>query len=123
MSLEAQLRLKEKEFEESGAAVYVILRADLYRTALYKKRKKVPFTMLSDPAGGAGALYGVCRNGLQMYFADPGVFVIDRTGVIRFARVGYPPGKEELGREPSGEPKWTLGYAELLLEEVKKAAQ
>lgn len=103
MHEQAQLRLKKDEVEKLGAEAYVILAADLYRTAAFKeqnlllstfenpftKEKSLVFaTALSDPAGQASALYGVARKSLRWgswVENQPTWFVIDRQGVLRYA--------------------------------------
>ena len=71
MHQQAQLRLKKDEIEKLGAAAYVVLAMDRYRTSVFKeenlllsrgegvfsKEKSLVFaTALSDPAGYASAL-------------------------------------------------------------------
>src|SRR5262245_30113688 len=103
MHVQAQLRLKKNEVEKLGAAVYVVLAMDLYRTKVFKEENLVlstfknPFTKepslvlgtaLSDPAGYASALYGVsrrCLRGQAWVENNPYWFVIDRKGTLTHA--------------------------------------
>ena len=101
------MRLRKDEVEKLGAAAYVVLALDLYRTSVFKetnlsespwinrsspiaKEKKVQVwaTALSDPAGYASALYGVSRKvpvGKTWIENDPRWFVIDRKGTLTYA--------------------------------------
>ena len=102
MHQQAQLRLKKDEVEKTGAEVYVVLAMDLYRTRVFKEENRllgggkgkfgnqkslVHATALSDPAGGASALYGVARKCLRWgswVENQPHWFVIDHSGKLTF---------------------------------------
>ena len=114
------MRLKKAEFDELGAVVYAVLPVDLYRAALFKEKNEVPFTVLSDAAGYAAALYGVSRQHLgwdQRSVNIPGLFVIDGKGRIAYAKIGWFDGGEIGGITAGG------AVGDLVLEEVKKAAK
>ena len=103
MHQQAQLRRKKAEVEKTGAAAYVVLAMDLYRTRVFKeenlvlskvagpfsKEKSVVFaTALSDPAGYASATYGVSRKCLRWgswVENRPTWFVIDRKGTLTYS--------------------------------------
>src|SRR5262245_45490370 len=103
MHEQAQLRRQKDEIEKLGAAAYVILSQDVYRTSMFKEQNLVlstfngPFakekslvfgTALSDPAGRAAALYGVSRRYLRGDFwfdNQPHWFVIDRKGTLTYS--------------------------------------
>jgi len=100
MHQQAQLRLKKDSVEKLGAATYVVMALDRYRTRIFKEENwllgggKGPFgkekslvfaTPLSDPAGRASAIYGVSRRALRWgswVENHPHWFVIDRKGNI-----------------------------------------
>jgi hypothetical protein len=101
MHQQAQLRLKKDELQKAGAAAYVVLSMDLYRTTVFKEQNLLlskfadnPFakekslvyaTALSDPAGTAAAIYGVSRKAVRWgawVENQPTWFVIDRKGTI-----------------------------------------
>jgi hypothetical protein len=102
MHQQAQLRLKKDAVEKLGAATYVVIALDTYRTRTFKeenwllgggngpfgKEKSLVFaTPLSDPAGRASAIYGVSRRALRWgtwVENSPHWFVIDRNGNITF---------------------------------------
>lgn len=98
------MRLKKDTVEKLGAAAYVVLPHDLYRTWVFKETNLLatpffggprfaegPFakeksmvwaTALSDPAGYASALYGVSRKAQFWAENDPHWFIIDRRGTL-----------------------------------------
>lgn len=102
MHQQAQLRLQKDKIEKLGAATYVVLAMDTYRTKTFKeenwllgsfkgpfsKEKSIVFaTPLSDPAGRASATYGVSRRALRWgswVENYPHWFVIDRKGMITY---------------------------------------
>jgi hypothetical protein len=130
MHEQAQLRLKKDEIEKLGAAAYVILAMDLYRTNVFKEENlllsagKGPFskekslvyaTALSDPAGYASALYGVSRKCLRWggwVENHPCWFVIDRKGTLTYA--AYP---------TFSTPTSYVKDVDLMLEALKDAAR
>src|SRR5262245_7467522 len=130
MHQQAQLRLKKDEIEKLGAAAFVVLALDLYRTKLFKeenlllskgngpfaKEKSLVFaTALSDPAGYASALYGVsrkCPRWGSRVENHPCWFVIDRKGILVYAA------------EPTfATPTSYVTDVDLVIEALKKAAR
>ena len=130
MHEQAQLRRKKAEVEKTGAAAYVVLAMDLYRTRVFKeenlvlskvagpfsKEKSVVFaTALSDPAGYASATYGVSRKCLRWgswVENRPAWFVVDRKGMITYSA------------HPMFEtPTSFIEDVDLLLEALKKASR
>jgi peroxiredoxin len=107
MTEQAQLRQRKDELESLGAAAYVVLAMDLYRTTVFKEENLLvstfpanwgtPFskekslvhaTALSDPAGSASAVYGVSRKAIRWggwVENKPTWFVIDRKGTITYS--------------------------------------
>lgn len=108
-----QLRDDRDRFEEAGASIALIGLGPHTRAHLFCDERHVPFECLSDPTQDAYRAYGLERgtnrqlSGPQLllryarallrkdveaaklsgddYRQMPGVFVVDRTGVIRYA--------------------------------------
>jgi peroxiredoxin len=123
-----QLRDDRERFEESGASITLIGLGPHTRAALFCDDRHVPFECLSDPSQEAYRTYGLERGSNRQLFGPqlmlryarallrrdvetaklsgddyrqmPGVFVIDRSGVIRYAHrnrdVADNPPNEEL---------------------------
>lgn len=71
-------------FAKAGATVVAVAKDDLEAVTGYWTENRIPFSGVPDPEGTLGARYGQqSKIGLM-----PAVFVIDRSGVIRFAHYG-----------------------------------
>jgi peroxiredoxin Q/BCP len=70
-----------EDFLAAGAEVIGVSRDDAASHAKFRDHHRLPFTLLSDPAGGVAASWGV-RNTLGFL---PGrvTFVFDKAGVLR----------------------------------------
>jgi predicted nucleic-acid-binding Zn-ribbon protein len=75
----AQLRDAAPAFEHVGAGLAAIAPAGCAALAAFDARYNVPYLLLADAAQTARAAFGV---------ATSAVFVIDTSGVVRFARIG-----------------------------------
>ena len=86
----AQLRQKKAELDRLGAVLYCVLPMDLYRCRTYQKGSAGPYTTLSDPAGRASAIYGAAKQLIvhSEWVNSPSVFIINRKGVITYAKIG-----------------------------------
>ena len=108
-----QLRDDRERFEEAGAAISLVGLGPHTRAQLFCDERHVPFECLSDPTQEAYRAYGLERGSNRQLFGPqlllryarallrrdvdaaklsgddyrqmPGVFVIDRAGVIRYA--------------------------------------
>jgi peroxiredoxin len=108
-----QLRGDRERFERAGATISLIALGPHTRAQLFCDERHVPFECLSDPSQDAYRAYGLERGNNRQLFGPqlllkyarallrkdvevaklsgddyrqmPGVFVIDRTGVIRYA--------------------------------------
>jgi peroxiredoxin len=108
-----QLRDDRERFERAGAAISLIALGPYTRAQLFCDERHVPFECLSDPSQEAYRAFGLERGSNRQLFGPqlllryarallrrdveaaglsgddyrqmPGVFVIDRTGVIRYA--------------------------------------
>ena len=68
----------------------VVVPQEQFRAAWWKEKLKLPFTLVADPTAWACAQYGVAK---QLVVHDewvniPAAFVVDRTGILRYAHVG-----------------------------------
>lgn len=70
-----------EDFKAAGAEVIGVSTDDGTSHEAFKKKHRLPFTLLSDPKGTAARAFGVKK----MFGLLPGrvTFVIDRAGVIR----------------------------------------
>lgn len=78
------------EFEKRGAQILVVDAQERFRVKNWKQSRRYPFPILSDPTARVCALYGVAK---QLMVHDewvnlPAAFVIDKTGILRYAYVG-----------------------------------
>jgi peroxiredoxin len=108
-----QLRDDRERFDEAGARVALIALGPHTRAQLFCDERHVPFECLSDPTQRAYAAYGLEQGTARQIFSPriylryaqallkndvevakasgddwrqmPGTFVIDRSGVIRYA--------------------------------------
>jgi len=108
-----QLRDDRERFAEAGATISLIALGPHTRAQLFCDERHVPFECLSDPTQDAYRAYGLERGNNRQLFGPqlilryaralltrdvdaaklsgddyrqmPGVFVIDRSGVIRYA--------------------------------------
>ena len=108
-----QLRDDRERFERAGAQISLIALGPHTRAQLFCDERHVPFECLSDPSQDAYRAYGLERGNNRQLFGPqlllryarallkrdvdaaklsgddyrqmPGVFVIDRSGVIRYA--------------------------------------
>jgi len=108
-----QLRQRQEEIDAAGAGVYCVVPGDDSRAAFFKERSAGPYRTLADPAGRAGAIYGVTKLHVGSDWASArSLFVIDRKGIVRYAVEHY-----AAGGPPRGLP------LEAVLREVRKAAE
>lgn len=107
------MRQRQAEIEAVGGVVYCVVPGDDSRALFFKEHSAGPFATVSDPAGRTGAMYGVTKLHVGWDWASArSLFVIDRTGIVRYAVEHY-----MSGFGPRGLP------LETVLEEVKRAAE
>lgn len=91
----AALRAAVLAFEDAGATVLAISAEPLDRARESAIADDLPFTILSDEHLTAIDRYGLRHEGepeaAGKAIARPGVFVLDRGGVVRFAHIGEDP--------------------------------
>jgi len=91
----AALREAILTFEDAGAVVLAISAEPLERARASAVADDLPFTILSDEELTVIDRYGLRHDGEPETgfkpIARPSVFVLDRTGIVRFAHVGEDP--------------------------------
>lgn len=65
-------------FDEAGGDIVVVVRNDGAEIAAFRVKHNVTYSVLSDPSGVAHNAYGVSPN-------SPASFVIDKSGIVRYA--------------------------------------
>jgi peroxiredoxin len=75
------------EFRAAGAKIAVVVRESAAAMRRYWNRQGLPYMAIPDPAGRLGKLYGQ-RWRLFKLGLMPALFVIDRQGLVSYARYG-----------------------------------
>ena len=77
-----------EEFRSAGAEVLAVVNASKGYAELFGKALNLPFPCLIDTEHSVFDLYQV-ESRLVSLGQRPGLYVIDRQGVVRFAQVGW----------------------------------
>ncbi|RME82802.1 MAG: thioredoxin peroxidase [Caldilineae bacterium] len=98
----AQLRQDYEQFRQRNAEVVVIAPDTLGNAQDYFRRHQLPFPGLVDETHAVYDLYDVQSRVLSLG-QRPGLFIIDREGVVRYAYLGsqqweIPPNREVLAQ-------------------------
>lgn len=84
------------QFDEAGARVVGVSPDDCISHQDFRDKFGLEITLLADVDGEAGTSYGVLqekeKNGVIRLAVERSTFVIDRGGIVRFARYGVSPG-------------------------------
>jgi len=85
-----ELRDNLHEYQNDDVAVLTVSVDSVYAHKVWADRDNFQFPMLADfwPHGAVARAYGVFND--TAGFADRGTFVIDRTGLVRFAELKQP---------------------------------
>ena len=83
-----QLRDRYAEFEERGAEVIAIAPDTLESARSYFQSNDIPLPCLPDPNRDVFRQYDV-KSAMVSLGQRPGLFVIDRDGVVRYAYLGW----------------------------------
>ena len=75
------------EFQRRGTEVIGLAKDSLENAGRYFQRKDIPFPCLADPEGRVYRQYGVESQALSLG-QRPGLFIVDRGGVVRYAYLG-----------------------------------
>lgn len=79
---------QHEEFLAVGARVVTVVHDSLEHAQTYLERHPVPFPCLTDPEGTVYDLYQVESKVISLG-QRPGMFIIDREGIVRFAYIGW----------------------------------
>jgi peroxiredoxin Q/BCP len=82
------LRDRYGEFTERGAELIAIAPDTLENAQRYFQSNDIPFPCLPDPNRGVFRQYDV-KSAMISLGQRPGLFVIDRAGVVRYAYLGW----------------------------------
>lgn len=84
-------------FEEAGAQVVGVSQDDCFSHQAFRDKLGLKIPLLADVEGEACSSYGVlqekARYGVKVLGIQRSTFVIDRDGIVRYARYGVSPGK------------------------------
>ncbi len=94
-----------EEFEKRGVQLLAIAPDSLESAQAYFQRNEIPFPCLADPDREVYRRYDV-KSALVSLGQRPGLFIVDREGVVRYAYLGWQqweiPSVEEILRELDG---------------------
>ncbi len=83
------------DFEETGAHVVGISRDDCFSHQAFRDKYGLKISLLADVEGDACSSYGVWqekeKNGVKKMGVVRSTFLIDRSGIIRYAEYGVSP--------------------------------
>jgi peroxiredoxin Q/BCP len=82
------LRDRITEFEDRGARVLALAPDSLENSRRYFENNEIPFPCLADPDRTVFRQYDV-KSALVSLGQRPGLFIIDREGIVRYAYLGW----------------------------------
>lgn len=82
------MRDRYGEFKQRGAEVIAIAPDTVENARTYFERNDIPFPCLPDPDRGVFRQYDV-KSSMVSLGQRPGLFVIDKEGVVRYAHLGW----------------------------------
>lgn len=82
------MRDRIDEFRQRSATVIAIAPDDLENSRSYFEKNELPFTCLPDPDRAVFRLYDV-KSAMISLGQRPGLFIVDRDGVVRYAYLGW----------------------------------
>ena len=82
------MRDRYGEFQERGAEILAIAPDTLEHARGYFQRNDIPFPCLPDPDRDVYRQYDV-KTAMVSLGQRPGLFVIDKEGVVRYAYLGW----------------------------------
>ena len=82
------MRDRIAEFEERGAQVIALAPDTVENARSYFQRNEIPFPSLADPDRKVFRQYDV-KSALVSLGQRPGLFVIDKEGIVRYAYLGW----------------------------------
>ena len=81
------MRVDHEQFVAAGASVVAIAPESIDAVARYEQQHPVPYPIVSDADHHVFDAYDVASRALSLG-QRPALFVVDRTGVVRFDSVG-----------------------------------
>ena len=82
------MRDRFSEFQERGAQILAIAPDTLENARNYSQTNEIPFPALPDPDREVFRQYDV-KSAMISLGQRPGLFVIDKAGVVRYAYLGW----------------------------------
>jgi len=82
------LRERYEEFKQRGAEILAIAPDTVENARSYFEKNDIPFPCLPDPDRSVFRQYDV-KSAMVSLGQRPGLFVIDKEGVIRYAYLGW----------------------------------
>lgn len=82
------MRERYGEFQERGAEVLAVAPDTLENARTYFQAHDIPFPCLPDPDRRVFRMYDV-KSAMVSLGQRPGLFVIDKEGVVRYAYLGW----------------------------------
>ena len=82
------MRDRYEDFKQRGAEILAIAPDTLENARSYFEKNDIPFPCLPDPDRSVFRQYDV-KSAMVSLGQRPGLFVIDREGVVRFAYLGW----------------------------------
>ena len=82
------MRDRYSEFTERGAEVVAIAPDTGDSARSFFERENLPFTCLPDPDRKVFRMYDV-KSAMISLGPRPGLFIVDKDGVVRFAHLGF----------------------------------
>lgn len=82
------MRDRYSEFQQRNAEVVAIAPDTLEHAQAFFQQHDIPFPCLADPDRSVFRLYDV-KSALVSLGQRPGLFVIDRDGVVQYAHLGF----------------------------------
>ena len=82
------MRDRYGEFEERGAQILAIAPDALENAGRYFQDNEIPFPCLPDPDRKVFRQYDV-KSAMVSLGQRPGLFIIDKEGVVRYAHLGW----------------------------------
>ena len=82
------MRDRYSEFTERGAEVVAIAPDTVDAARSFFERESLPFTCLPDPDRKVFRMYDV-KSAMISLGQRPGLFVVDKDGIVRYAHLGF----------------------------------
>ena len=84
--VQAYVKKRYEEFQEAGIRIVIISADAAQNLEEFRIKKAMPFLMLSDPECKVIRKYGVYNPSERNGIAVPSVFILDKSGVVRYSK-------------------------------------